>query len=192
MPDALSAITTVGALVLPMVIRGMTQASATRRRSIPHGTAPSPMRQAPQTWNSVVAVSRMKASMPSPLTTSSPGNSSGPRRSSKAGCAGFQVAQWFRISATPALALCPLVDRRCPRHRRHSRPPRCPSGGARNGGTAGGDRLCGTRRIKRNRFALAQRPQVFDPSAPLRAPDVPTLVNRVSAHELSCGCIICK
>lgn len=76
-----------GALVFPLVIRGMIEASATRKPSTPC-TLPSgsitaisstPIRQVPDAWKFVVAVSLTNASISSSGATSSPGSSSLPR-----------------------------------------------------------------------------------------------------------------
>ena len=81
MSAAFSAIMTVGAAVLPLVINGMTEASATRSPSIPRTlraastTAPSsaPMRQVPTGCQTVVILARTQASISSSDRIASPG-----------------------------------------------------------------------------------------------------------------------
>ena len=99
---------TAGAWVLPLGMRGMIDASATRNPSMPWTASrasttaigSAPMRQVPTGWNVVIALARSQSTSAASLRTAAPGACSRPRQGAKAGCS--ITARTMRTPATSA------------------------------------------------------------------------------------------
>ena len=106
----------VGALRFPVVMDGMIEESTTRSASTPmtrvcgsttaRGSVTLPILQVHEGWKALSALSRMKASICSSVSTPAPGWISRPRKRSNAGCAKIS-----RVSRTQARISSQSADR---------------------------------------------------------------------------------